>query len=1076
MIVIQSLTILVALAPSLAAEAKTQKIEDDFRYTSYNDLMAAGGERFSDEGVTSFGQLLFDVKRDQVFAGARDNLYRLSLVGLRRLEKASWDSPLEKVNLCQDKGQSENSCHNYIKILLTDGRKLFACGTNAYSPQCSWRELDNINHILEWVDGVAKCPYNPKANVTALMTDTGHYYVGTPTDFSGSDPAIYRAIGNPAYGGYRLRTLQYNSKWLNEPHFVGSFEDDRFVYFIFREPAVEYMNCGKTIYSRIARVCKNDSGGSSLLKNNWTTFMKARLNCSLPGEYPFYFDSVQSIDYMSDRRLLFAVFTTASNSVPGSAICVFNMSEIEEAFLGPFKHQANSKSIWESQSVPHQEHTQCRNVDSTFTELFDYQLMDKVVQPITSRPIHTANLDFYTHLSVTNVKTKYSEAFIAFVASQDGLVRKLAVMPGMKDTCLVEILKPESSNAVAPLNIMKYLNETNSLYIGSEKSVLRIPASRCGRHLTRVGCLNAQDPMCGWDERRERCTTIPSGSKAHWIQEQLKCPDVEIPLDGAWSAWSPWSECLQEVDDILRDTQETQDKCLCQTRSCTNPTPRNGGKNCDGISIRVSNCTVHGGWTAWSGWSACSATCGVAVKWRRRACGAPTPQYGGRLCVGADRSEIYCSQNPPCPVPVQPILEGGWSEWGLWSACSAPCGGGARWRQRRCDSPPPAPGAPPCPGCAVEAEACNKQPCEVRRASAWTPWQMIQSNNVSSKVGYIEKRYRFSCKAQTADQIKLSLSKEEERYCNGDGTCGSTPALDLSSNGWSAWSQWDACSAECGGGYQTMTRTCLKPPCQGSGNLQRACNVHSCIDGWGCWRDWSPCSVSCGPGRTERRRPCLAPGGCKGDAVQTTLCDGPPCDSLLGWSNWSGWSSCDSSNKQHRNRRCLFKNQVRDSDVCQGPDTEMKLCNSNGINNVAEVLPARYSNQATLTSEDGLGMGLVVGLVMISFLVGALLAAGPVVWIVRRRTPRIPSSPHYITKQNSYVSVPLKEVPKKPMTTFAKPNNINADRDTSLDSPKLYPKAMAGDYETSTVKRNSHATQSSSSCRNNIDVDQDKFY
>lgn len=68
-----------------------------------------------------------------------------------------------------------------------------------------------------------------------------------------------------------------------------------------------------------------------------------------------------------------------------------------------------------------------------------------------------------------------------------------------------------------------------------------------------------------------------------------------------------------------------------------------------GITIRVSNCTVHGGWTAWSGWSACSATCGVAVKWRRRACGAPAPINGGRLCVGPDRSEIYCTQNPPCP-------------------------------------------------------------------------------------------------------------------------------------------------------------------------------------------------------------------------------------------------------------------------------------------------------------------------------------------------------------------------------------------------------------------------------------------
>lgn len=143
-------------------------------------------------------------------------MYRLSLKGLKRLEKASWDAPRETVTLCQDKGQSDDDCRNYIKVLLSDGRRLFSCGTNAFSPQCSWREvnilyfyltfitkihinfktfqMDNINNVLEWVIGVAKCPYNPKANITALMTMTGHYYVGTPTDFSGSDPAIYRWI------------------------------------------------------------------------------------------------------------------------------------------------------------------------------------------------------------------------------------------------------------------------------------------------------------------------------------------------------------------------------------------------------------------------------------------------------------------------------------------------------------------------------------------------------------------------------------------------------------------------------------------------------------------------------------------------------------------------------------------------------------------------------------------------------------------------------------------------------------------------------------------------------------------
>lgn len=49
------------------------------------------------------------------------------------------------------------------------------------------------------------------------------------------------------------------------------------------------------------------------------------------------------------------------NSLAGSAICVYNMSAIEEVFVGPFKHQESTGSSWESKFVPHQSHTQCQN-------------------------------------------------------------------------------------------------------------------------------------------------------------------------------------------------------------------------------------------------------------------------------------------------------------------------------------------------------------------------------------------------------------------------------------------------------------------------------------------------------------------------------------------------------------------------------------------------------------------------------------------------------------------------------------------------------------------------------------------
>lgn len=181
---------------------------------------------------------------------------------LKLLEKAIWEAPSNKTGLCKLKGQTEQNCHNFIKVLLLYNNKLFTCGTNAFSPQCSWRkvrtikkikliliilfifQVEKLSEVISWVDGIAKCPYNPNANITALISNSGDYYVGGPTDFSGSDTAIYRS--NLEYErSLALRTNQYNSKWLDDPQFVGSFETNHFVYIVFRENAIEYTNNGK---------------------------------------------------------------------------------------------------------------------------------------------------------------------------------------------------------------------------------------------------------------------------------------------------------------------------------------------------------------------------------------------------------------------------------------------------------------------------------------------------------------------------------------------------------------------------------------------------------------------------------------------------------------------------------------------------------------------------------------------------------------------------------------------------------------------------------------------------------------
>lgn len=71
------------------------------------------------------------------------------------------------------------------------------------------------------------------------------------------------------------------------------------------------------VFSRVARVCKNDNGGSPrVLERYWTSFLKARLNCSIPGDSFFYFDVLQSLTNVleiNQRPAVVGVFTTQAN-------------------------------------------------------------------------------------------------------------------------------------------------------------------------------------------------------------------------------------------------------------------------------------------------------------------------------------------------------------------------------------------------------------------------------------------------------------------------------------------------------------------------------------------------------------------------------------------------------------------------------------------------------------------------------------------------------------------------------------------------------------------------------------------
>uniref|UniRef100_A0A8C5X7V0 Sema domain-containing protein n=1 Tax=Malurus cyaneus samueli TaxID=2593467 RepID=A0A8C5X7V0_9PASS len=262
------------------------------------------------------------------------------------LQKLTWRSNQHDISICRMKGKHEAECRNFVKVLLVRNESLlFVCGTNAFNPVCANYSMDTLEPVGDNISGMARCPYDPKHANVALFTG-GMLFTATVTDFLAIDAVIYRSLGDSP----TLRTVKHDSKWFKEPYFVHAVEWKSHVYFFFREIAMEFNYLEKVVVSRVARVCKNDMGGSQrVLEKQWTSFLKARLNCSVPGDSHFYFNVIQAVTdilELDGRPVVLAVFSTPANSIPGSAVCAFDMTQVAAVFEGRFREQKSPESIW----------------------------------------------------------------------------------------------------------------------------------------------------------------------------------------------------------------------------------------------------------------------------------------------------------------------------------------------------------------------------------------------------------------------------------------------------------------------------------------------------------------------------------------------------------------------------------------------------------------------------------------------------------------------------------------------------------------------------------------------------------
>ena len=230
----------------------------------------------------------------------RDHVYQLTHETLTPRDTIEWSTKGQVVEECQAKGRPLSECHNFIRVVAKrKNDHLLVCGTHAFSPQC--REYEYVEREGGYksrrdFNGKALTPYHPRANFTYVYsTETNEIFVATVSDFNGNDPLIYK---KKIPAGESLRTQKDDLRVLDHPDFVGSFSFNDYIYVFFRERASE--SSDQQIFSRVGRMCKNDRGGPGTTQDRWSSFLKARLNCSVPADVPFYFNELrelQKIEY-----------------------------------------------------------------------------------------------------------------------------------------------------------------------------------------------------------------------------------------------------------------------------------------------------------------------------------------------------------------------------------------------------------------------------------------------------------------------------------------------------------------------------------------------------------------------------------------------------------------------------------------------------------------------------------------------------------------------------------------------------------------------------------------------------------
>ncbi|KAM4549640.1 semaphorin-4A isoform 2-T4 [Fundulus diaphanus] len=472
---------------------------------------------FSSHDVSNTTTLLLSQDGERLYVGARDAVLALDVshkdtVLLR--SKLDW-SPSEKdLEECSMKGKEMADCPNFIRVLqFLNSTHMYACGTFAFSPRCTYINLETLTMSLSTDEGRGRCPYDPYQRNTAIIVG-GELYTGTVADYRGNRPVIARHLSK----GSRVDLkLDDTLGWLEDPTFVSSSfipYDDK-IYFFFSEVGREYNFIDKFIVSRVSQICMSDIGGQRTLQRRWTTFAKAQLLCQAGSELPY--NVIQDIDMLppaegasADDTLFYGIFTSqwAANS-GRSAVCSFSLSEIKSVFAGNYKVLNRDTLQWSTRvqdKVANPGECGLNNAsDNALRFVKENFLAEDSVRPVGRHLTMVSAEHAYSNLAVQRVQAANKKLYtVLFLLTEAGHLHKAVLLQGGPHI----IEEVQVFKAPQPIRSLKLSIPKKMMYVGTSVGVVRIPTANCSYYWTCAQCILSRDPFCGWDSVSRACVEV----------------------------------------------------------------------------------------------------------------------------------------------------------------------------------------------------------------------------------------------------------------------------------------------------------------------------------------------------------------------------------------------------------------------------------------------------------------------------------------------------------------------------------------------------------------------------------------